>query len=155
MNDYRSENLGVLEVNGTLHVTTPDDAMEGFKGLSKVKTQRLVMHAPSLKDVTPEDKILPWLLELHLAQDFENVGGIRTYGLQLFCENFKAHADVTAALREGAVVEQGDPDGFLDVTIRNKGDILLNSSMGQARGEDKIKNLAFRRATKDSRSSSA
>lgn len=119
---YHGQNVGKIEAENSLQVSVTMDALDALRGLQEVKTKKVLMHAARVKDTTKADKVLPWMVELHLLEDFESTANLYTCGLQLFCRNFDLNGDLSADIKDGAEVL--DPEqGFLRVTASHNAKI--------------------------------
>ncbi|MCX7352557.1 MAG: hypothetical protein NTW22_04710, partial [Proteobacteria bacterium] len=139
---YKAEDVGTLEVEETLHVHTTEDALKALGSMSKVKAAKIVMHAPQLRHTTATEMVLPWVLELHLDEDFSSVGNIATCGLQLFCKGFDGNADLAAGIQDGVDITS-EEQGFLKVTATENVKLGVNGYFYGKKGVGvKAKNLA-------------
>ena len=139
---YKAEDVGSLEVEETLHVHTTEDALKALGSMSKVKAGKIVMHAPQLRHTTATEMVLPWVLELHLDEDFSSVGNIATCGLQLFCKGFDGNADLAAGIQDGVDITS-EEQGFLKVTATENVKLGVNGYFYGKKGVGvKAKNLA-------------
>lgn len=138
---YHGQDIGKVEVENALQVNVVMDALDALRGLQQVKTKKMHMHAPRVKDTAKADKVLPWVVKLHLFEDFESVGNIYTNGLQLFCRNFDVNGDLSAAIKDGAEVI--DPEqGFLRVTATHNAKLGLSGYLyGRKAAAVKSRNL--------------
>jgi hypothetical protein len=139
---YKAEDVGNLEIEETLHVHTTEDALKALGSMSKVKAGKIVMHAPQLRHTTATEMVLPWVLELHLDEDFSSVGNIATCGLQLFCKGFDGNADLAAGIQDGVDITS-EEQGFLKVTATENVKLGVNGYFYGKKGVGvKAKNLA-------------